>query len=123
MSKRNHIPLIEKLAASLCCFLPQEQRDDLRNRKVTAKQIVSLFEFHHVVFHAHEGSDRWHNLHPMQKAAHRERSRGDTSTVAKVKRIDKQWSKFTAAMAKGRKPKKAKSKWPKQKFPTRRKMS
>lgn len=121
--KRRYIPLAEKLAAALACLLPQDQRDDLRSRKVTAKQVVSFFEFHHIAFHAIGGSDKWYNLHPMEKAPHRERSKSDTSVVSKVRRVDETWSKFTASLAKGRKPPKKKSRWQSRPFQPRRKSS
>jgi len=119
--KRSHVPLMEKLAASLVCLLSQDNRDDLRSRKVTAKQVVSLFEFDHIVLHCLGGSDKWFNLHPTEKAPHREKSKKDTSIAAKVKRADETWSKFTAAMAKGRKPPKKKSRWQSRPFQPRRK--
>ncbi len=118
--KRAYVPLVEKLAATLVCLLSQEQRDDLRSRKPPAKQVVSLFEFDHVILHCHGGADKWHNLTPMEKAPHREKSKRDTSIAAKVVRVDDKWNKFVAAMAKGSKPPKPKSAWPKRKFNTRR---
>lgn len=84
---RKHIPLTERLAMALACLLPQEQRDDLRARKVPAKSIISLFEADHIVLHALGGSDFWWNLHPTLRMQHREKSRRDTSICAKVKRL------------------------------------
>lgn len=119
MAKRKHIPLAEKLAASLACLLPQDARDNLRAKRVSAKQVISLFEFHHIVFHAIDGSDKWHNLHPMQKAQHRERSGKDTSTIIHIGRLEENWKQFTANMTKKRK-KKPPSRWPKKSFQPRR---
>lgn len=120
--KRGHINLTEKLAAALSLLLPSAQRDDLRRRTppAPASEVVSLFQFDHAVLHCHDGSDEWHNLTPMLIAAHREKSRRDNTVVAKVRHLDEKWSSFTAAMAKGRKPKRQPSRWPKQKFPRRR---
>jgi hypothetical protein len=85
--KRKYIPLTERLAAALACLLPQAQRDDLRARKVPAKAVIGLFDQDHIVLHAFDGSDRWHNLDPKIRAPHRIKSAGDTAIVAKVKRI------------------------------------
>lgn len=84
---RKHISLTERLAAALACLLPQDQRDDLRARKVTAKTVLALFEMDHIVLFALGGSDHWSNIDPKLRAPHREKSRRDTSIVAKVKRI------------------------------------
>lgn len=119
--KRKGLTLTDKLAATLACLLPAEQRDDLRKRRLPAKVLLSLFEFHHIQFHSLDGSDDWYNLHPMQKEDHRVRSKSDTSVVAKIRHQEAKWSEFTAAMSKGRKPPKKKSKWQSRPFQTRRK--
>lgn len=90
--KRKYISLKERLAATLACLLPQSERDRMRRGQLRTEYILSLFEFHHVVPHAppFNGSDKWWNLHPMDKDEHRARSKGlrsDTSVVAKVKRL------------------------------------
>ena len=85
---RKYIPFPEKLAATLACLLSQEHRDDLRNRKVPASVVLSLFEWDHIVLHSLGGSDTWENIDPRLVAAHREKSKRDTSIVAKVKRIN-----------------------------------
>lgn len=84
---RAYIPLTERLAAALACLLPQEQRDDLRARRVPAKAVAILFDVDHVVLYALGGSDAWWNLDPKIRAVHREKSRRDTSIVAKTKRL------------------------------------
>lgn len=104
MRKRRHIPTKQKLAAALACLLPQETRDQLRHHEQGADTVIALFEWDHAVLHALGGSDEWQNLTPMLKGAHREKSRTDTSKVAKVRRIDDKWRAFTRAMAAGRKP-------------------
>lgn len=77
----------QRLAAALACLLPPMRRDELRRLHAKAEDVLSLFEFDHVVLHAHDGSDEWWNLDPKHVAAHREKSRRDTSIVAKVKRL------------------------------------
>ncbi len=58
---------------------------------MSAKAIRALFEMDHVVLHAHGGPDTWENLDPKLKAPHREKSRRDTSIVAKTKRLQRQF--------------------------------
>ena len=110
--RRNYIPLPEKLAAALACLLSEAQRKELRDRRVAAGEVLKLFDWHHIVFHAIGGDDLWFNLHPMVKAAHKERSSRDTSAIAKTKRLDKEWKNFTAKMTapKDKRPEK-KSRW------------
>lgn len=85
--KRKHISLKTKLAATLACLLPQSERDEMRREKVSADAVLRRFEFDHVVLHTHDGSDEWHNLTPMIRAEHREKSRKDAGIVAKMKRL------------------------------------
>jgi hypothetical protein len=91
---RKYISLRERLAAALSLLLPQEQRDDLRARQVPAKTVIALFEPDHNVLHALGGKDRWWNLTPLLKAPHREKSRRDTSIVAKVRRLKPEQKEF-----------------------------
>jgi hypothetical protein len=114
--KRKHIPLAEKLAATLACLLSQQERDAMRERKTTAAAVIRLFEFDHLVLHAMGGCDAWHNLDPKQVAHHRAKSRRDTGIAAKAKRIDRKWHEFMAAVAAGRKPPPRKSRWPKRRM-------
>lgn len=65
------------------------------------------------------GSDRWWNLDPKLRVVHREKSRRDTSIAAKAVRIDDKWRSFLRATAKGRKPPRRKSTWPKRKMQSR----
>jgi len=83
---------------------------------MTADQIISLYHFDHGILHAIEPINEPWNLTPRLIAAHREKSRRDTSIVAKSRRIDKKWSEVTAAMARGRKPPRRASKWPRRKM-------
>lgn len=95
---RKSISLREKLAAALSMLLPQEDRDALRAAKASAAKVIGLFQFDHVVLHAIGGSDDWPNLTPMLIAPHREKSRRDTSIVAKVKRVSREHEDFRARM-------------------------
>lgn len=86
--RRKYIRLPQRLAAALAMLLPQEQRDFLRAQKARAKVVIGLFDFDHVVLYSHAGSDMWHNLTPMLRAKHIEKTRRDVAIVAKVKRIE-----------------------------------
>jgi len=84
----------------------------LRERKAPAKEVISAFHFHHIIFHAFEGEDKWWNLHPIIIVDHQARTRKDIGTIAKVKRVEKKWRAFTANMASPRKKKrKSKHRW------------
>jgi hypothetical protein len=87
--RRKAIPLSEQLAAALACLLPQAQRDELRAAKVPAKAVIRLFSPDHIGLHCFEAKDRdkWHNLTPMLRGPHKEKSRRDTTIAAKVKRL------------------------------------
>lgn len=91
---RAHIPLTERLAAAYACLLPQDVRDNLRARRVPAKVVIRLFTDDHNELHALGGSDRWWNLTPTERAPHKEKSRRDTSIVAKVRRIAPEHEEF-----------------------------
>lgn len=85
--KRDYIPFTERLAAALSMLLSADERDAMRAAKVPAKAVLKLFQWDHVALHSLGGSDCWRNLTPMQVKPHRQKSRGDTSAVAKVDRI------------------------------------
>lgn len=107
--KRKHIPLKTKLAAALACLLPPGRRDELRRYRAKADDVLSLFEWDHIVLHAppFNGSDAWWNMDPKHVAEHRKKSRRDTSIVAKVKRL-----RQAPAVAAGRpKPKTGSRHW------------
>jgi hypothetical protein len=89
MKQRFHIPMHEKLAAALSMLLSQEERDVWREAKASAAVILTLFDFDHNILHAHDGPDRWWNLTPMLRTAHREKSKRDVAIVAKVKRLQR----------------------------------
>lgn len=84
MSNRAHISLTTKLASALLALghVPYEQA-----KKMTAKSIIALYQFDHGILHAIDPIDEPWNLTPRLKEAHREKSRADTSKVAKVKRL------------------------------------
>lgn len=96
---RKYVAIREKWAAALSMLLPQEVRDDLRERKVPAKTVIALFDQDHVVLHAFDGPDRWWNFTPMLRALHREKSRRDTSIVAKSGRLVEGQREHLATMA------------------------
>jgi hypothetical protein len=87
--RRKSIPLSEQLASALACLLPQAQRDELRAAKVSAQQVIRFFTMDHIGLHCFEEPDRdkWHNITPMLRGPHKEKSRRDTSIAAKVKRL------------------------------------
>lgn len=93
--KRKYIPLKQKLAAALTHLLPM----DIRSSGKTADEIISMFDFHHEVFHVHEGADTWTNLTPMLRQDHRERTKRDLATIAKGKRIQKKEAAHKARMS------------------------
>lgn len=92
---RKHIALRERLAAALSQLLPQEQRDQLREAKVPARQVISLFTPDHNILFALAGPDEWWNITmrirgPELKA----KDNRDTSIAAKVKRVAEQHEEF-----------------------------
>jgi hypothetical protein len=89
MSKRKAIPLEQQLASALACLLPQDKRDELRRAKVPAKDVIRLFSQDHIGLYCFKAPDRdeWHNLTPILRAAHAEKSKRDTSIAAKVARL------------------------------------
>jgi len=112
---RKHIPLGELLGATLAMLLPQDVRDDLRARRVPWRQVRGLFDFDHVVLHAHGGADKWWNLTPMERGPHRIKAARDTRVVAKGKRISEQeerWRTTMRLIGSKRKRLKPKGRWP-----------
>ncbi|HLH92111.1 MAG TPA: hypothetical protein VKX28_27065 [Xanthobacteraceae bacterium] len=91
---RKYISLREKLAAALSLLLPQELRDELRAAKVPAKSVISMFHQDHNILFALDGADKWWNLTPLLKDPHRQKSRRDTSIVAKVRRLTPEQEEF-----------------------------
>jgi hypothetical protein len=117
--KRDYIPYKERLAAALARLLPPEIERELRAMRVTADAIIALFNMDHIVLHALDGTDDWWNLDPKEVASHKEKSRRDTSIVAKVKRIEPKWNEFMAKMARPDKGRDRSSKKPRRSFKPR----
>jgi hypothetical protein len=84
MSKRRQPSLETKLAAALLTLgdVPYEHA-----KQMSARQICSLYHFDHGILHAVDPIDEAWNLTPRLIAAHREKSKRDTATVAKIARI------------------------------------
>lgn len=116
---RAHISLKTKLAAAVRELLriPHEHAV-----LMTEDQILSLVEWHHIAYHAHEGGDEHHNIDPMTIMAHRERTRKiDIPAIAKTKRISADHEAFRARLLTpraDRAPKK--SRWGNRPFPKQR---
>lgn len=117
--KRRHLPLAEQLAAALACLLPQEQRDELRARRVPAKQVIRLFSPDHIVLHAWEGPDRWWNIDPKLREVHKVKSAKDTSRAAKAVRLDDKWKAFVGTALKPVERETPRRKWPSRPFSRR----
>jgi hypothetical protein len=99
--RRKSIPLSEQLASALACLLLQAQRDELRAAKVPAQQVIRLFTMDHIGLHCFEEPrrDEWHNISPMLRGPHKEKSRQDTAIAAKVKRIQRKQGLSAGFMA------------------------
>ena len=117
---RKEPPLKEKLAAALREFgdIPYEHAC-----LMTADQVISLFQFNHILYHRDGGSDEHWNLEPMFIRAHRDRTtKVDIPQIAKTKRISHAEEAFRARLLTPRderEPKK--SRWASRPFPSRRK--
>ena len=103
--KRQHISLKTKLAAALCSIVrevdgklvpvvPREMA-----KQLSAGEILSMFDWNHIVYHAIGGSDHHSNLEPMLTAEHRAvTAKKDIPRIAKTKRVAKKQAAHTAAM-------------------------
>jgi hypothetical protein len=92
-------------------------------KAMTADQIISLYHFDHGKLHALECDDSFWNLTPRLISAHREKSRRDTSIVAKVVRNEAAQQAFNKVLSalveekrKLREERRARSRWPKRTF-------
>jgi hypothetical protein len=66
---------------------------------MTADQIISLFQFNHVLYHAQDGSDEHWNLEPMFIRAHRKiTAERDVPQIAKTRRISTEHEAFRKRM-------------------------
>lgn len=106
---RKHISFKTKLASAL---LALDDVPYLEAKQMTEDEFISRYQFDHNILHAVEVVDHFSNLRPMLIAAHREKSRADAKTVAKVRRIDEKWGPFMSAVASRQKPpKRQKRRW------------
>lgn len=91
---RKNPTLAERLGSALLTICRPDETGKLipvihpdRAKTMSIAEIVSVFEFDHVVLHCFGGSNHPSNLVPRPKAEHREKSRRDTSIAAKDKRL------------------------------------
>lgn len=90
--KRKEPTLTDKLAAALRELLgiPYEHA-----KLMTAEQILSLVEWHHIRYHADGNGVEHYNLDPLPIRAHRERTaKIDIPQIAKTKRITTAQAEF-----------------------------
>jgi len=116
--RRKEPTLRAKLAAAIreLFKIPHEHA-----KLMTEDQILSLVEWHHIVYHTDTADDSHHNLEPMLIKAHKERTaKIDVPQIAKTRRISKQHEEFQRRLLTPRdeRPPK-KSRWPKRKFTSR----
>lgn len=116
MTKRKRKkPTLRMIAAAALLFQPVRDRqgrpvldangcltyaislDDAK--RMTADQMLSLWDMDHDALHALGGSDDWWNFTPRLRPEHRQKSRGDTSRVAKAKRLAEQHQQHLARLA------------------------
>jgi hypothetical protein len=92
----------EKLASALLHIRRGVEGDDWlikgELRDASAKEICSAVDFDHVRRWAEGGSNVPQNLQPLPRAEHREKSRKDTTEVAKGKRFGKAHAEFQRKM-------------------------
>jgi hypothetical protein len=101
MSKRKYIRLTTKLASALCNL-----RDEtgtllipyLDAKQMTEEQVLSLFNWDHNILHAIEVNDEHWNLTPTFIRPHRDKSKKDTSIVAKVKKLHANYQRSLATL-------------------------
>lgn len=92
MAKRGYISLKAKLAAALreLAKIPHAHAEQM-----TEDMVLSLFDWHHIVYHADSANDEHYNLEPMLIRAHRERTaKIDVPQIAKTKRITRAQEEF-----------------------------
>src|SRR5687767_7334694 len=88
---RAHINTTTKLASTLLARgeIPYEHA-----KLISAAQLISLYQFDHGILHAIDPNNEYWNLTPRLIAPHREKSRRDTSIVAKVRRLTAEQETF-----------------------------
>lgn len=84
-------------------------------KSMSAAQIISLFQFDHFpIRHIDGGPPEPWNLDPKMIKPHRVKTHTvDRPAIRKERRIDDKWKEFNRAVAKGRKPPRRRSTWPK----------
>lgn len=90
--KRGHISYKTKLAAALreLAKIPRDHAEQM-----TEDQILSLFQWNHIVYHADTANDAHYNLDPLLIRAHRKRTAEiDVPQIAKTKRISATQAEF-----------------------------
>lgn len=120
MARRGHIGWKTKLAAALreLAKIPRDHAEQM-----TEDMILSLFDWHHIVYHADTANDAHYNLDPLLIRAHRERTnKVDKPQIAKTKRITKAQAEFrrTLLTPRDERPKKQ-SRWGSRPFQKREK--
>ena len=117
---RKEPTLKAKLAATLRELLriPYDEA-----RLLTADQIISRVEFHHIHYHAQDGVDDHWNLDPLPKAEHRARTaKIDIPQIAKTKRLARAHEEFRTKLLTPRDERPPKqSRWGSRPFQKRRK--
>lgn len=89
---RKEPTLTAKLAAAIreLFQIPHEHA-----KLMTDDQMLSLVQWHHIEYHAHDGSDEHWNLDPLTIRGHRARTaKIDVPQIAKTKRISKETEEF-----------------------------
>lgn len=98
--KRSHIRASEKIACALAELLPAEVRNELRKRKAPADEILSMFEWHHVIKHEDGGPDLWWNLSPLRPEPHKKETKRQAREKAqsdRYRRLEETGTKRTPA--------------------------
>lgn len=118
--KRKEPTLTDKLAAALRELLgiPYEHAVQM-----TAEQIISLVQWHHIHYHRDSANDEHWNLDPLPIRAHKERTaKIDLPQIGKTKRLTKAHEEFrrTILTPRDERPVK-KSRWGSRQFQKRRK--
>lgn len=116
--KRGHISYKTKLAAALreLAKIPRDHAEQM-----TEDQILSLFQWHHIVYHVDSANDAHYNLDPMLIRSHRERTaKIDKPQISKTTRISAAQAEFRQRLQTPRdeRPKK-RSRWGSRPFPKR----
>jgi len=98
MSRRDYIPLVEKLAAAIGVLFSFSY-DDRRSK--SAEEILARVSWDHdPIPKAHGGPDKHYNLVPRLRADHvRKTATRDVPMIAKVRRVARRHNEHLARMA------------------------